>query len=256
MGYILTQETGKGVLMFQRANAKLKKLEERTGKRVYSFGTLSGHTCKGARDCLSWVDYDPQQDKYSIADGPHTQFRCYSASAEAFYTPVYNHRLSNMEIVRKHKSSNELATTLQKHLPQNAQIVRVHDAGDIDSDIEFKAWITLAKRKPDVVFYAYTKMLPLWVKYRRSIPPNFILTASYGGKWDNLIAEHNLRHVRVIFKEEDANGLEIDNDDFHAYNPEQSYVSFCLMIHGVQPPGSEASKAWQKIKRLRRESVS
>ena len=56
---------------FKVANRKLKKLEERLAElrgckvKAYAFGTLSGHTCKAAVDCLAWVGYDPATGAFS-----------------------------------------------------------------------------------------------------------------------------------------------------------------------------------------------
>ena len=43
-------------------------------------------------------------------------------------------------------------------------------------------------------------------------------------------------------------GLEIDHDDSHAARPDLRHQSFALLIHGVQPKGSEAAKAVVKLK--------
>jgi hypothetical protein len=55
------------------------------------------------------------------------------------------------------------------------------------------------------------------------IPGNLILQASYGGKWDHLIAEHNLKSARVVWStaEAEALGLQVDtNDRLAAYGSE------------------------------------
>jgi hypothetical protein len=111
----------------------------------------------------------------------------------------------------------------------------------------FDAWLELAVRRPDVRFYAYTKSLPFWIKRRAILPDNFLLTASRGGKADHLIDEHGLREARVVFTEQEADdlGLEIDHDDSHAALPGPS---FALLIHGVQPKGSETGKAVRALR--------
>jgi hypothetical protein len=79
---------------------------------------------------------------------------------------------------------------------------------------------------------------------------NFILTASVGGKHDHLIENLGLRTAEVVFSEEEAKqkGLEIDHTDEHAAQPGGS---FALLIHGTQPAGSEAGKAWYKIRKAK-----
>jgi hypothetical protein len=80
------------------------------------------------------------------------------------------------------------------------------------------------------------------------VPDNFVLTASVGGKFDDLIDKHDLRSARVVFSEAEAEslGLAIDHDDSLAmtHGP-----SFALLLHGSQPKGSEASDAWTKLRK-------
>jgi hypothetical protein len=104
------------------------------------------------------------------------------------------------------------------------------------------------------LFYAYTKSLNYWQDNLTQIPENFVLTASRGGRLDHMIDQHNLRESKVVFSEAEAEalGYEIDHTDEHAAIPEIRDESFALLIHGVQPKGSEASAA---IKRLKQEKV-
>ena len=243
-------------MKFSKANTKLKKLEKKIGRKVYSFDLLSGHTCPGAKDCLAKVNYDWDADTYKLEDGVDQQFRCYSASQEAQYTDVYNHRLENWENVDKYRSANKLAKALDDQLPENAETIRWHSAGDFFNKIYFMAAILVAKRNPDKVFYAYTKFLPAWVKFRGIIPDNFVLTASRGGRWDHLIDEHNLREVVVVFSEEEAEerGLELDDDDSHAARPELRDQNFALLIHGQGQKGSEQSRIFAD--RVRRNKLA
>ena len=235
---------------FKVANRKLKKLEERLAElrgckvKAYAFGTLSGHTCKAAVDCLAWVGYDPATGQYKLEDGDKAEFRCFAASAEAVYNDAYNHRLANMEWIRSFTSANALASAMDDDLPENADFVRLHDAGDIDNATEFKAWILLAKRRPDVVFYGYTKMLPLWVRYRAMMPENLVLTASRGGKFDAMIDRHGLREARVVYSQAEADelGLPVDTDDSTAARPELRDQSFALIIHGQGKAGSRQAQ--------------
>ncbi len=52
----------------------------------------------------------------------------------------------------------------------------------------------------------------------------------------------------VVLSEQEAAdlGLELDHDDSHAMNPGPS---FALIIHGMQPAGSAASKALTELRR-------
>jgi hypothetical protein len=131
--------------------------------------------------------------------------------------------------------------------------IRVHVAGDFFSAAYFMAWMEVARRNPERLFYAYTKSLHVWVKCQGLIPDNFVLTASLGGKFDHLVDKHDLRSAVVVMHPEEAEamGLEIDHDDSHARDPEVR--KFALLIHGAQPAKSKASRA---IKRLKDEGVA
>jgi hypothetical protein len=243
------------VLKFSPANAKLKQLKEvmelgqflDTMRRIYSLDLLSGWSCPFAKDCLSKV---VQIDgKRKIQDGPETEFRCFSASQEAIFTPTYKQRKHNFEALRKCSSPEEFASLIESSMPKNLGICRIHVAGDFFSASYLAGWILVAKRNPDRLFYAYTKSLKYWVELRHTMPENLVLTASYGGRLDHMIAEHNLRSARVILHPSEANGLDIDHDDSHAARPDLRDQSFALLIHGPQPAGSEASRAIQTLKK-------
>jgi hypothetical protein len=51
--------------------------------------------------------------------------------------------------------------------------------------------------------WAYTKSLKYWVARIGSIPPNFTLTASYGGRSDDLIQEYGLKNV-IVYPNKEA----------------------------------------------------
>lgn len=249
------------------ANSKLKKLyKHRDGKlakwlnvkhgrkyaQVYSLDLQSGVSCPMAHKCFS-VAREREDGTRFIEDGKHTSFRCFSASQEAQYTGVYRKRRDNFEILRP-LDRHQIATLLHDTLPLDAGIVRAHVAGDMFKESYFRAWLDLAKARPNVLIYAYTKMLHLWVKHRPRMErlPNFVLTASRGGKLDHLIEADGLREARVILSPDQASELgPIDDDDSHAADPATRHDSFRLLIHGTQPPGSEASKALQILKKER-----
>lgn len=63
-------------------------------------------------------------------------------------------------------------------------------------------WLEVAKENPNVEFWAYTKSLDYWVNRLNQIPNNLVLTASYGGRRDELIEKYNLKNVKVFKSEE------------------------------------------------------
>lgn len=231
------------LLKFYRGNAKLDALESVIGGQVWTFSELSGHTCPFALDCFSKaVEKD---GKRSIQDGPHTKFRCFSASQEVLFPAVYATRKHNTDLVTACKTVEDYAHLIQNSLPKKAKCIRIHVGGDFRLKRHFEAWNAIAQLNPDKVFYAYTKALPFWVAIRDTIAHNFVLTASRGGKRDDLIDSEKLREARVVFSEAEAKELEleIDHDDSHAALPSLRDKSFALLVHGTQPPGSEAGKA-------------
>ncbi len=224
------------LLNFQKGNAKLDK-------KIFTFSLLAGHSCPFASECLSKINFKTKK----LQDGPDTKFRCFSASSEALFPNVFNARKYNFDLLKKLKSKAEMAKLIIASLPKQATIVRIHVSGDFFNQNYFDAWIETAKKNPKVIFYAYTKSLPYWVARLNAIPENFKLTASKGGRMDNLIENNNLKFAEVVFTEEEAKdkGFEIDHDDSHAYASDKS---FALLLHGSQPAGSVASKALSALR--------
>lgn len=223
------------MLKWSFGNAKLRRGE-------VIFNLVAGYACPFAKTCLSKAD--PVTGK--ITDGPHTQVRCYHASIET--RP--NVRFAdwwNFKLVKAAKTRDKIFKLLDESIPYGL-VYRIHSGGDFFTLDYFDAWLDIARKYPERTFYAYTKALPFWVKRMGEIPPNFKLTASYGGTHDHLIALHNLKYCRIVLYESEAAelGLEIDHDDSHCW---QSDKSFAVLVHGTQPKGSPAAKAWYANKR-------
>jgi hypothetical protein len=245
-------------LTYSPANAKLRKLAKAPsmkpwladGRKVYSIDMLSGWTCPFAKDCLSKVHVGADGKRY-LTDGKATLFRCFSASQEAVYTESYNMRLRNFETLRQAKTTSAMVDRLTETFPKRCGVLRISVAGDIFNPHYFKALMELARLNPDVLFYAYTKSIRYWIADRAQVRrlDNFVLTASYGGRDDDLIKRHRLRSAKVVMSTYQARQehLPIDHDDSHAADPNRARQSFALLIHGQQPKGSKAQKA---VKRL------
>jgi len=226
------------LLNFQHGNAKLER-------DTAILSLPAGHTCPFARDCRSSTD----KATGKITDGPHTQFRCYATTAEAMFPNIRESRWGNFELIRSAGTAIQMAALIEKSLAGKKKIkkVRFHQSGDFFSQAYFDAWLMVAANHPELLFYGYTKALPFWVKRLGSIPANFKIVASRGGSHDALIEEHNLRSVRVVYSEREARRkwkLKIDHDDSLVWNYDKD---FAVVIHGTQPKGSKAGKAWYKI---------
>ena len=243
-------------MKYSPANVKIKALSGvpaiakylPKGKKVYSFDLLSGHSCPFANECLSKVVETPEG--FRIQDGPNTEFRCFSASQEVIYTNVRKLRSANFSELRG-LTTEQMISKLTAAMPKNLGVCRIHAAGDFFNQNYFNAWLAITLANPDKLFYAYTKSLPYWVNVIGMIPENFVLTASYGGRRDDMIESYNLRSAKVVLHPSETI-LEIDHTDEHAANPETRDRDFALLIHGVQPKGSEAAAA---IKILKSEDV-
>jgi hypothetical protein len=228
-------------------NRKLAQLEKLTGKRLYTFSILSGHNCPFAQDCQSFAMDTPAGRR--IKDGKKTKFRCFSASQEVLFPGVYNSRKENTEIVSRAGESVKTAAELfALNIPKKAELIRIHVGGDFKTLAYFDMWLRVAAMLPHISFYAYTKSLPIWVKRINSIPANLQLTASLGGKRDDLINTYGLRSARVVENEAEAEvlGLPIDHDDSIAALPENRDTDFALLLHGPQR-GRRASYGYGKM---------
>jgi len=248
------------MVKFSVANAKIKKLSQidsikpylANGRKVYSFDLLAGWSCPFADECKSKVKM--VDGSRTIQDGANTKFRCYAASQEVAYTNLYNLHDANYAEMKAIDNTFDMAERIMQDMPDNLGVCRIHSSGDFFNQLYFNAWIKVAQRNPDKLFYAYTKSLKYWINQIDNIPFNLILTASYGGLNDDMIEEYRLRSCKVVFSVEQAQalGLDIDDDDSHAADPSNKYNDFALLIHGVQPKGSEASRALVQLRKNNR----
>ena len=225
------------LLKFSKGNAKLNN-------KIFTLSLSSGWACPFADKCLSKANIKTG----TLTDGKNTEFRCFSATQEAIFPATRAQRDYNFNLLKKLKSASDIADLILKSIPKGATIIRIHVAGDFFSQIYFDGWMEAAKRRPEIIFYGYTKSLPYWIARMHEMPDNFRLTASKGGRMDSLITQYNLKYAEVVYSNEQAEelGLEIDHDDSHAI---LTTGSFALIIHGTQPAKSEAGKALQKLKK-------
>lgn len=222
---------------FSHGNAKLPD-------STLIFSLPAGHTCPGANLCLSLAHCDTGK----ISDGPNTQFRCYAASEET-RPSVRDLRWRNYDLIRRlgpDHLKDHLAFSVAAARSHKTTHVRWFGSGDCFSPYLRDALIHCADSIPDLVFYLYTKNLTIWLDgpSLRSLPSNFYLTASYGGRFDDLLQQGLFpRTARVVFSQEEADALDlpIDFNDSYAYDPVPTH--FAHLVHGTQPAGSEAGKA-------------
>ena len=164
-------------------NAKLKKTSKENNKRVFNFGitaykSLSGKiTCPFADSCVKF---------------------CYAKKGA--YTwgnvkPAYEKRF---ELTKKDYFVEAINNAIKV---KKVDVLRIHDSGDFYSPKYIDKWLTIAKDNKDVIFYAYTKSIPLFKGLK--LPDNFIIIYSEGSKVDNLINTKKDRHARIFNTEEE-----------------------------------------------------
>jgi hypothetical protein len=100
-----------------------------------------------------------------------------------------------------------------------ASHVRIHDSGDFYSFQYFLKWKEIIEANPSVTFYAYTKQVKMFKGL--SLPSNFTLIYSLGGKLDSMIDTETMRHSKIFesIEELEAQGYtNASNDDLIAIN--------------------------------------
>jgi hypothetical protein len=169
---------------------------------VYEWNLPTGWTCPFAEQCL--VKVDKETGKFQ---NKSKEYRCYAANAERF-PAVRNHRWKNFEYVKNGGKPIP---------PKDALDVRIHASGDFFSQEYFDTWIEVCKEHPNVNFWAFTKSLPYWIARLEDIPANLVLTASYGGRHDRLVAEYDLKHTIVFADKRNVPvSIPIDTNDDYA----------------------------------------
>lgn len=218
-------------LKFAAGNKKLSST-------IATFTLPAGKTCPFAESCRTVVgiNKDNHPKLYDLQTGTsQMQFRCYAASLEVAFSNLRAMVNYNMNLLKSCSSMAEMIDLIDTSLPIEYNIFRLHVGGDFFSEDYFKAWMYVAALNPSKLFYAYTKSLPYWVENMSLVPVNMVLTASYGGRHDELIVKHNLKNVKIYTSEYQAyaEGREIDFDDSLARDP--SVKQFGLLLHGGQP---------------------
>lgn len=216
------------VLTFGTSNSKLSHLG------TTSFSLPAGFSCPFAEVCKSKVPREGGKIK------DYGDIRCFQTSLEGIYPNVREARWKNFDLV-KGKSPGEVTEIILKSIRYHEKevrgisIMRIHDSGDFFSQAYFDGWVEAARRRSDIVFYAYTKSIPYWKMRKDDIPPNLRLIASEGGTKDDEIEDEFRRAVIVSGVDEAIEReLNIDVNEFLALFGEGD---FALLIHGNQPKG-------------------
>jgi hypothetical protein len=238
------------ILKMSKGNAKLSK-------DTLILSISAGLTCPGSSLCRAWVTL--KDDKRVLNRGNESLFTCFAASEELRYPNVYKSRKYNFNLINGYVLKNDLkglTELINRSIQSNRKNitkVRIHESGDFFNMLYLEAWKNVAELNKDLIFYCYTKSL-LFFPSNRSIPDNFYMTASYGGKYDYLIDRgYFKRFSKVVFSEDEALklGLSIDKDDSHCYE-DKGKNGFGLLLHGLQEKNTPSAEALKLIKRKKK----
>ncbi|MBE0573627.1 hypothetical protein IH575_01855 [Candidatus Dojkabacteria bacterium] len=228
---------GVRMLTFVNGSSKIKGLAEYLSiarKHVWSFGIPAGYTCPKASLCQSYAN--PKTGK--ITDGKDCQFRCYAASLEARYP---NSRKNHWDNYNNLLYTDDIYRLIMRSIPKHAKIIRIHSSGDFYSKEYFLAWCEVARMRPDITFFGYTKVLD-YVDYEK--PKNFTLTYSMGGKDDHLYSGQPA--CKVVKSESAAARINIPVSCIAHKSDDYDYImrkeSFAIVIHGTQPKKKVTTK--------------
>ena len=238
---------------------KMSKGNKKLSKDTLILSLPAGRTCPGADKCKSFIEID-KDNKRILKRGNDCIFTCFAASEELRYPNVYKSRKYNFDLINSYVLNNDLKGLTElinesiRAKKKNVNKIRIHESGDFYHPLYLEAFKNVAGMNKDLIFYCYSKSLLLFPT-NRSIPKNFFLTASYGGKYDFLIDRgYFKRFSKVVFSVEEALrlGLSIDTDDSHCYL-DKGKNGFGLLLHGMQEKGSLAGEALKVINRNKKQ---
>lgn len=210
---------------------------QQLGKRFASFSLPARKTCPGVKDCLAY---------------------CYAQTGTFNWNSVKNALVTNFQALVADGMSNDAHMFTQLwwmiyHHRKTIDVIRVHPSGDFFNLAYFTAWMNVARAFPHIQFYAYTKSLRIVKQYidaGNSIPSNFRLIASRGGRYDELIDELGLPVCNVI------TSVEMYQQYAHLpWNDEEREAafgkgSFNIALHGRFKKGTPEREAVDYFKAL------
>lgn len=156
-------------------NSKLKKTSDLNGIKIMNFGITAGLACPQAGACAKF---------------------CYAKKGAYSWgnvSPAFKKRYD----ITKQKDFPQLM--MAEIAKKKVDMVRIHDSGDFYNREYLSKWLKVIVSMPQVKFYAYTKSLDLIREI--TLPDNFTVIYSEGGKLDSTIDVKKDRHSR-IFKTE------------------------------------------------------
>ena len=153
-------------------NSKIKHSGNINGVRLYEFNLPAVKTCHWADICKKY---------------------CFADKGSFLYKVVQDKYARNFELT---KDLELFKKVVQYELDKKrVEYVRIHSSGDFYSLKYLKAWAYIARNNSNIVFYGYTKAIPLFK--RIEAPINFVFCFSVGGKKDHLIKSTD-HHAKIF----------------------------------------------------------
>lgn len=178
-------------------NNKMKRTSVITGLNTMDFALRAVLDCPFAGECRRY---------------------CYDKKSIRRFDSVKNKRNSNKRIT---KTDGFVIRMIKEIEQNNADVIRVHSGGDFYSEEYTAKWWEIARRLPNIKFYAYTKSLPFFKKTKirytnlyKNMPRNFTLIFSFGGTRDDLIDIARDRHA-IVYTDKLPDGYSYANDNDH-----------------------------------------
>lgn len=117
-------------------------------------------------------------------------------------------------------------------------VIRIHDSGDFYSEAYLAKWLEIIEAFPMVRFYSYTKSITFFSDL--TLPTNFKVIYSYGGKLDGMINTRKHYHAKVFTSKvalDRGEYVDIGSDDLEAAVGTSKRIG--LVYHGAK------SKTWE-----------
>jgi len=211
-------------------NSKIKKSK----KRTFNFGIPAFKSASGMFTC---------PNAGACAKG------CYALAGAYRFSNVAKTFEARLAVTL----SNDFVNAMLKEIDNcRAERIRIHDSGDFYSEEYLDKWVSIMQARPNVEFYAYTKMVSMFKRRAKDLPKNFKLVFSFGGTEDKLIDVSKDRHSLVFESETDlkrAGYADASNQDDIAIgkNPKIG-----LVYHGTK---NIENTDWSKVLELKRKAA-
>lgn len=162
--------------MFLVRNSKIKK----SAKRTFNFGIPAYQSSTGLKTC---------PNAGACAKG------CYALAGAYRFSNVAQAFERRLAATQSDLFIDAMLSDIDK---QRAERIRIHDSGDFYNEEYLDRWLKIMRARPEVEFYAYTKMVSLFKKRAKDLPKNFTVIYSFGGTEDKLIDVEKDRHSLVF----------------------------------------------------------